>query len=453
MSIWGTLQDWVGRSFGLRDGSAPIYAGRETDAGEVVTAHGAMQLSAFHACVRLISQTIATLPLGIFERRADGEKIARPDHWLYPLLHDSPNADQTAVEFWEARCIGLCTAGNGYAEKVPGSNGRIAALNHMPADTYVRRLDSGALQYRYYEYGREYVLPEERVFHVRAFGGGEQFWMGMSPVAYARQTLGLARATDRAAAQTFSGGMRAKGFLTTPGSLSPDQRDQVRKSLVDPFMGPFGKQWGVLEADFDFKTINISPRDAELIMSRKFNIEDLCRWHGVPPVLIGHSADGQTMWGSGIEQIMLAWLTLGLRPYLERIEQAINKRLIPAAERGTIFAEFNVEGLLRATSQARAEYYSKLIGTGMLKPNEGRSKENLPLDPDGNVLLINSTLIPLSMAGKQTPAKPAASPDNTDTTPAVANSRRIKIVDVTKHDSQGRILQTVTREIEEPILP
>lgn len=447
--MWGWLGNWIGRSFTARDAGSPLYWGAETDSGETVTQHSAMQLSAFWACVRLISQTIATLPLGVFEKDAKtGEKIARSDHPLYRLLHDSPSADQTAVEFWEGRVLGLLTAGNGYAEKKLSDTGRLISLERMPADTIVRRLDNGNLEYRFCEYGKEFVLPEARVFHIRGFGDD---YCGMSPVSHARQTLALARATDRAAGQTFSKGMRAKGFFTVPQTLTKDQRDQVTKTLIDPFSGPQGKQWGVLEAGFDFKTVNITPRDAELIMSRKFNVEDICRWFGVPPILVGHAADGQTMWGSGVEQIMLGWLTLGLRPYLNRIEQRIKKSLMtPEDTARGIFAEFNVEGLLRADSAGRAALYASLIQNAVMKPNEARSKENLPHEDGGDQLLINSTLIPLSLAGQPRTATTGSQPAPPANRAALKDVRELKIIDVLEHDKNGRILKIATRKIEEP---
>lgn len=399
---------WLGKRLTARDdGLYEVIGGTDSWSGERVSVQGALNLSAFWACARITSQTIATLPLTIYERKANGDKVPAPNHVLYRLLHDSPNADQTAVEFWEGRVLGLCTTGNGYAEKIEGRGGLIA-LNPMPADTIVRRMESGALEYRFYDRGKEEKLPEEKVFHIKAFGDGD---VGMSPVEYARQTLGIAIATEKAAGQTFSKGMRAKGFFTFPQKLDPEQREQARKNFAERYSGPDAPGVGILEAGVDFKAVNISPKDAELILSRRFNVEEICRWLGVPPIVIGHAAEGQTMWGSGVEQIMQSWLTLGLRPYLKRIEQAISKRLLKPAEQLRYFAEFNVEGLLRANSQGRAEFYSKMVQSAGMTPNEMRSKENLPPMDGGDQLLINSTLIPLALAGKkQNPGNDGGNP-------------------------------------------
>lgn len=396
-NLWGALQ---GRRLSLTD--KDLYralGGEDTWSGERVTSQGAMQLSAFWACTKLISQVIASLPLGVYERAADGQKIARPDHPLYELIHDAPNIDRTAMEFWEGRGLGLCTSGNGYAEKVMRGD-RLSSLNAMPADTWPSRTPDGALVYDFNDRGKAERLPQAKVFHIRGFGDGD---VGLSPVGYARQALGLAMATDRAAAQTFGKGMRAKGFFTIPGKLNDEQRTQAKKTLVEPYSGPDGAWAGVLEMGVDFKTVNISPRDAELIMSRQFNVEDICRWCGVPPVLVGHAAQGQTMWGSGIEQILLGWLTLNLRPYLTRIEQAAKKSLLRPDERKQFFVEFNIEGLLRADSAGRAEFYSKLFQLGVFSPNRIADKENEPRFEGGDQRFVNSTYVPIDQAGQQSP--------------------------------------------------
>jgi HK97 family phage portal protein len=408
MSWWGNVWAAVqGKELRLTDGD--LYrglgglAGEDSWAGERVTSNQAMQLSAYWACTKLISQVIASLPVGIYEKAADGQKIARPDHPLYELLHNSPNADRTAMEFWEGRVLGLCTGGNGFAEKVMRGE-RISSLNPLPADTWVRREPDGTLSYTYYDLiaRRQETLPASRVWHIRGFGDGD---MGLSPVGYARQALGIALATDRAAGQTFGKGMRAKGFFTMPGKLTPEQRVDAQKALVDPYMGPEGKWAGVLEMGVDFKSVNISPKDAELIMSRQFNVEDVCRWHGVPPVLVGHNAQGQTMWGSGIEQVLLGWLTLQLRPYLTRIEQSAKKALLLPSERSSLSIEFNIDGLLRADSAARADFYSKLFQLGAMSPNMIADKENLARFDGGDARFVNSTFTPIDQAG-QTPAPP-----------------------------------------------
>jgi len=411
MSIWANIRDWLGKSVTARDSDSPLYWSDGATAGEAVTSQSALRLSAYWGCVRLITQIVATMPLGIYEKDPKtGSRIARDDHPLARLLKITPNASQTALEFWEGRVLGLCTQGNSFAEKVfLGS--KLVALESLPVETYVKRLTNGALEYHYYDRGKEYVLPEDRVFHIRGFGSGGSAdnYCGLSPVSYARQTLGISMATERAVADVYARGMRAKGFFTAPALLTPEQRAQAQETLVKPFSGPGAKDWGVLEAGFDMKLVNINPRDAEMILNRQFNVEDICRWFGVPPIMVGHANQGTTMWGTGVEQIVLGFYKTGLIPYLERIEQRIKKDLMTAAEQNDgLYAEFNAEGLLRGDSAARGELYAKLIQNGVMQPAEAREKENLAFVPGSDKLLINSTLMPLDMAGRVAPTPPRA---------------------------------------------
>lgn len=429
---------WLrGRQPRLTDGAFwSSWYGTESWSGKNVSPDSAMQLAAWWACVRLISETVATLPVSVYERLQNGSKQSKGDHPLYGLLHDSPNADQTAAEFWEGQLASLCIFGNGYSQKEQDGN-RLVALTPIPSEfTNVFRDDSGALRYRFPDRGKTIELPEEKVFHIRGFGiGGD---VGLSPVSYARQTLGIAMAIGEASGKTFAQGMRASGFFTTPTVLTPEQRVQVQKSLVDAYSGHgASSKAGVLEAGFGWLPSNINPHDAEMLLSWKFSVEEICRWLRVPPVLIGHSAEGQTMWGSGVEQIMLGWLTLGLRPYLSRVEQAIKKRLIRPEERGKIFAEFNVEGLLRADSAGRAALQASNAQNGIRTRNEIRALENLPPLDGGDELTVQSNLVPIGKLGIEPPPPPAPPPGPTQEERSAAHVLEIK-----------RIMDSVTDAIK-----
>ncbi|MGU3495923.1 phage portal protein [Xanthobacteraceae bacterium A53D] len=374
-----------------------MFGGGETWAGEAVSTHAALNLSAYWAATRVTAQTIASLSLEVMERRADGARVRVPDHPLQELLDESPNADQTSLEFWEGRVLGLCTSGNGFAEKV-FSGSRLIALNPMPYDTGVERLQDGSLRYRFHDRGKSIDLPEEKVFHLKAFGDG---LMGMSPVEHARQTLGLSIAAEKAAGQTFSKGLRAKGFFTFPTKLDADQREQARKNFADRYSRPDAPGIGILEAGVDFKAVNITPRDAELIMNRRFNVEEICRWLGVPPIVIGHAAEGQTMWGTGVAAIMQSWLNLGLRSQLKRIEKAISKRIMTPAERTKLKVRFNYEDMLRGDAAARAAFYSALLNAGVMTINEARKLEGLPPVEGGDVPRMQMQNVPITQAGTQ----------------------------------------------------
>ena len=387
-------QGWV-----LESGSA---------AGKSVTPDTALQLATAWACIRLLAETIGTLPLAIYRKAENGDREAISDHPLYGLLHDSPNADQTAAEFWEGDVASLGLWGNGYAEKEVDSRGRLIAVTPLRSDlTTVKRDEYGNRYFRTDDKAasaRE--LPEDKVFHVKGFGVGGD--MGLSPVSYARETLGLALATDEAAAKIMANGLQQPLIIDSgQAQLKPEQRTQLME-LFKKFAGSSnaGKVM-VLEAGMKPVTLSFNPDDAQLLESRAFHVEEICRWFRVPPFMVGHT-DKSTSWGTGLEQQMIGFLTFSLRPYLTRIEQAIKKQLLTPADRAAgVYAEFTVEGLLRADSQARAEFLSKMVQNGALKPNEWRRLENLPAVDGGDTLFVNSTLVPIARAG-QVKTQPAA---------------------------------------------
>lgn len=368
------------------------------EGGAAIGPDRALQIGAVWACIRLLAETIGTLPLQVYSRGAGGRAID-DGHPLYALLHDSPNADMTAAEFWEAIVASLCQWGNGYAEKVTAAGGRVIALNFLrPELMMVERDRSGARVYRYSDPKGMRLFGEDAVFHVRGFGVGGD--MGLSPVGYARQTLGLVADTDRAASAAFRNGIRPSGFLVVPERSSPEAIRNARKVYLEPIAGPNATgRAGILEKGMDWKEVKGMPvADMQLLQGRSFNVEEICRWFRVPPFMIGHT-EKSTSWGTGLEQQMLAFVTFSLRPYLTRIEQAIRKQLLPPGERRTIYAEFSVEGLLRADSQGRAALLAALAQNGFLTRNEGRAYDNRPPLPGGDVLTVQSNLVPLDQLG------------------------------------------------------
>ncbi|MBN8972929.1 MAG: phage portal protein [Rhizobiales bacterium] len=403
---WGLLSWWSKPALKVQDPENSRRSKVGSWSGYDVSADGAMRLSAWWSGVRLYGETIGALPCAVYEKLPDGSKKPRNDHWLYGITHNSPNADQTAAEYWERVVIDLAAHGNSYSLKDKRSDGSIISLTPLsaaPGDMDRKRDAQGVLRYSFTHRGKRYIgLTEDDVFHIRGFGddgnGG-----GLSVVSFARQSLGFSEAIGRSAGSYFRHGMKDSVFFTAPPAarLTQPQRDEFRKTFIDPYLGGEALNAGLLEAGFDVKSVSLPPKDAEMLLTWRFSIEELCRWLRIPPVLIGHAAQGQTMWGSGIEQIMLGWYVLGLRPYLVRIEQAIKKRLLPPAERGKIFAEFLFEGLFRADSAGRAALLSSLGQNGYLTRNEGRAMDNRPPMPGGDVLTVQSNMIPLDQLGME----------------------------------------------------
>lgn len=375
--------------------------GTSTVARRSVTVDSAMQLSTVWACIRLISETVATLPLVLYETSDDGERTVANHEPLHALLLRAPNYDNTAVEFWEGVAMSLCLFGNAYARKEM-LGGRLVSLTPLAADKMtVSRNNQGALVYRYSGKEAKGEYREEQIFHVRGFGGAGD--TGLSPIAFARQTIGTALATDELAGSIFANGARPSGILTSDQLLKPEQRAQLRENIVLPFVGS-EKAGGlmVLEAGLKYQQVTMTPEDSQFLQTRAFQVEEICRWFRVPPFMVGHT-EKSTSWGSGLEQQLIAFLTFALGPYLRRIEQAVQRSLIRPEQRAFLKPEFKVEGLLRTDSAARSAFYAVMVQNGIMTRNEVRRLENLPPLPGGDELTVQSQNVPLGDNGGPSP--------------------------------------------------
>lgn len=401
MAVFG-VGGWFGSLF-FRDGGEKAKLTEDTSGREErrvpVTPDAALQLATVWACVRLLSETIGTLPLGLYKKDAQGRRASDGGHPLYGLLHDSPNADQSAAEFWEACVACICLWGNFYAEIIETAGGTVSALNFLkPNLIEVRRDRYGSREYVYHDPKGRRVLTEAQVFHVRGFGvGGDA---GLSPIRYAMSTIGLARDTDDAAVAAFKNNARPSGWLVVPGKSTTEQKDDLRKTFIEPITGPTATgRAGILENGLDWKPFTGQPvADMQLLQGRSFNVEELCRWFRVPPFMVGHT-EKSSSWGTGLEQQMIGFLTFSLRPYLTRIEQAVKKQLIKPAERSSVYAEFVLDGLMRADSAGRAALWNASAQNGIRTRNEIREKENLAPLPGGDLLTVQSNLVPLDQLG------------------------------------------------------
>jgi len=401
---------YLARSIGLTDpqlyralGNAP------TTSGEMVNTASVLGLAAAWACVNLLAGTIASLPLMVYRTRGGARTVAS-DHPLYRILHDSPNADQTALDFWEFVCASLELHGNAYAEVVRARNGRIIALGVPipPELVSVRRRDDGALEYEWVDQGRRIIAGQDKVLHIRGFGGNPLG--GLSTLSAGRQSFGLAQAIERASGDTFRNGVRPSGLLKTADTLTIDQRKQAEELLQEKFSGAInaGRPM-LLDRGMDWVQLSISPEDAQMLQSRAFSVEEVCRFFGVPPFMVGHT-EKTTSWGTGLEQQTLGFQKFTLRRRLKRIEQAIEKQLLSVADRlAGITIEFNLEGLLRADSAARASFYQLMLTNGVMTINEVRSLENLPPVEGGDEPRMQMQNVPITQAGQQQ-ATPSGGP-------------------------------------------
>ena len=400
MNLLQKAVSYLARSIGLTDpriyralGSVP------TSSGETVNTASVLGLAAAWACVNLLAGTIASLPLMVYRTRGGARTVAS-DHPLYRILHDSPNADQTALDFWEFVCASLELHGNAYAEVVRARNGRIIALGVpiTPELVTVRRLDTGALEYEWVDQGRRIIAGQDRVLHIRGFGGNPLG--GLSTLSAGRQSFGLAQAIERASGDTFRNGVRPSGLLKTADTLTIDQRKQAEELLQEKFAGAInaGRPM-LLDRGMDWVQLSISPEDAQMLQSRAFSVEEVCRFFGVPPFMVGHT-EKTTSWGTGLEQQTLGFQKFTLRRRLKRIEQALAKQLLsPADRQAGLVIEFNLEGLLRGDSAARASFYQSMLGSGVMTINEVRALENLPPVEGGDVPRMQMQNVPIAETG------------------------------------------------------
>lgn len=382
------------------DDSANWNFGAESHAGKPVTQDTAMSLSAAWACVWRRARAVGAVGASVYQRGPDGERVAAHDHWLHRLVHESPNADQTPFEFWSGMQASQDLWGNAYAEKARISD-RIVALNPLRSDRMtVRRDANGVRIFDYRDGKRTRTFAERDVLHLRGMTlGGD---VGLSPVSYGRHSLGLAMAADETAGKTFANGLQLSGFIEMLQGVKLDktQREQLIE-IFDKFTGSSraGKVMP-LDGGMKFVPMNFTPEAAQLLESRAFNVEEVCRWFDTPPILIGHSSQGQTMWGTGVGEIVLGWITLGLDSLFVGHEQAVAKQLLPPAEQRQFYVEFNREALMRGDPKARGEFYSKLFSMAGITANQIADRENMPRFGGGDQRFINSTLVPIDQAGR-----------------------------------------------------
>lgn len=394
--IKSALLDWLGVPIGLNDGAFWQEWFGTSASGKHVTVDKALQLSTVWACVRLLSESVSTLPLKLYRRLPDGSREPAKDHPLFRLLCRTPNAEMTPQRFMLMVVASICLRGNAFVEKKLVGDRVVALVPLLPQCMRVKREDNGRLKYTYSENGVERVIPEKNLMHIRGFGLDGV--CGMLPVTVGRDIFGSAMSAEEAAAKVFAQGMQASGILSSDAVLKPEQREQLRTSLA-AFMGSqnAGKIM-VAEAGLKYQGITMNPEAAQMLESRSFNVEEMCRWFRVPPFMVGHM-DKQSSWASSVEAQNMHFLTNSLRPLLVNIEQEITRCLIGEADSEEFFAEFAVEGLLRADSAGRAAWYNTALQNGWMSRNEVRRLENLPPIEGGDVFTVQSALVPLEQLG------------------------------------------------------
>ena len=376
-----------------------------TTAGKNVTERSAMQMTAVYACVRILSEAIAGLPLHLYRYKPDGGKEKAIEHPLYLLLHDEPNPEMSSFVFRETLMTHLLLFGNAYAQIIRNGKGEVIALYPlMPNRMTVNRDDNGAL---YYVYSRSWdeagahresqvTLRPSDVLHIP--GLGFDGLVGYSPIAMAKNAIGLSMATEEYGAKFFANGAAPSGVLEHPSTIKDPQR--VREAWQSQFGGSSNSgKIAVLEEGMKYTPISISPEQAQFLETRKFQINEIARIFRVPPHML---ADLEKSSFSNIEQQSLEFVKYTLDPWVIRWEQSIHRSLLIGGEKKEYFVKFNVEGLLRGDYASRMSGYATARQNGWMSANDIRELENMdriPPEEGGDLYLINGNMLPMAKAG------------------------------------------------------
>ena len=386
-------------------GSAYRFFMGGSTSGKRVNERSAMQMTAVYSCVRILSEAIASLPLHLYRYNEDGGKEKAIDHPLYFLLHDEPNPEMTSFVFRETLMTHLLLWGNAYAQIIRNGKGEIVALYPlMPDRMTVDRDENGQL---YYEYqtssddaptmkGSTVILRPPDVLHIP--GLGFDGLVGYSPIAMAKNAIGMAIACEEFGAKFFANGANPSGVLEHPGTLKDPAK--VRDSWNAAFGGSSNAhKVAVLEEGLKYTPISISPNEAQFLETRKFQIDEIARIFRVPPHMVG---DLEKSSFSNIEQQSLEFVKYTLDPWVSRWEQAMVRSLLSQTEKPIYFLKFNVDGLLRGDYQSRMNGYATARQNGWMSANDIRELENLdriPAEEGGDLYLINGNMLPLKDAG------------------------------------------------------
>ena len=376
-----------------------------TTSGKAVTERSAMQMTAVYSCVRILSEAVAGLPLHLYKYTDNGGKAMALDHPLYHLLHDEPNPEMSSFVFRETLMTHLLLWGNAYAQIIRNGKNEIVALYPlMPNKMSVDRDETGRLYYTYYRGSDEAIKDKEfavtlqpsDVLHIP--GLGFDGLVGYSPIAMAKNAIGMAIACEEYGAKFFANGAAPGGVLEHPGTIKDPQR--VRESWQSTFGGSGNaNKIAVLEEGMKYTPIGISPEQAQFLETRKFQINEIARIFRVPPHMVG---DLEKSSFSNIEQQSLEFVKYTLDPWVIRWEQSIQRSLLSAGEKSRYFVKFNLEGLLRGDYQSRMNGYAIGRQNGWMSANDIRELENLdriPAEEGGDLYLINGNMLPLKNAG------------------------------------------------------
>lgn len=366
--------------------------------GQNVTLDRSLRVTAVWACVRLLSETISTLPIKVYERKADGSRVEAVGTDLHNVLTLEPNSVQTPSKLLEFLVASLSIKGNAYFEKKMIGDRLILLQPILPQD--VTSIDSGPggkLIYTFMRDDKEVKLNGDRIWHIKGFGLNGM--LGLDVFDVGRDVIGAAMSSNEASSNFFKGGMSVSGAVSTDAILTEEQRKQLTKSLTQFAGSKNTSKTMVLEAGMKYQGISINPEQSQLLETRGYDVEEICRLFKVPPTLIGYMSK-QSSWASSLEALNQQFLTYTLLPILKNIEESITRSLVKPQDRGRLFVKFNYEGFLRADTAARSQHYQSALANGWMNRNEVREKEDLPRMEGGDIYTVQSALTRIENVGE-----------------------------------------------------
>lgn len=347
--------------------------GNATHVGKPVNDQNAMEITAFWSCVRVISETMGSLPITIYEIDQRNGNLNPTEHDLSSVLANSPNAEMTKVEFWETVAANLAQQGNAFALMDKRPDGSLIQLTPMPSGTTTVGWDraTGKKIIDYNDRGQWVTLPAEKVWHVKGFGMNGL--VGLSPLMYGRQALGIGLAAEEFQAKFFANGAAPSLIVSVPQWLDPKQRQQARENLERMWQGMDNAHRArLLEGGMTVQPSTMKLQEAQFHELRGLTVQEICRLMRVPPHMV---MDLSRSTNNNIEQQSLEFVMFSMLPYTTRLEASISKWLFPVSDRRTYVARFNIDGLLRADAAARSSLLSQLVNCGVLSRNEVRAIE------------------------------------------------------------------------------
>lgn len=397
MAFFGRFTSWWGaigattQNRGVQDTQPLINVHKNT---KDVGIDGALQVSAVWASVELLSDLIGSLPIYAYNNNSGDRELAR-DSGLWALLHEKPNSRNTPMEFWQFMVMNFLLRGNAYARLERNKNGEVIAMWPLASDqVQVTVLEGGDLTYEYYINGKILVYAADNILHIKDKGNGI---IGMSRLDYMAASVGVAINAQNVASKLYGNDNKRAGVFSIDKTLTEKQREQIRANFAG-LVESGDDQLLVLEAGAKFEPLTLTPQEVQLVESRRFAVEDIARWFGIPSILI-NDLNNRVPYGNNSDLVEFFY-KFKLRSMIVLFEQAITRRVLNATQRASMSIEFGLDALLRSNLASRMEIYAKAVQNGIYTRNFARQLENMPAIKGGDMLTAQMNLAPLDMLGQ-----------------------------------------------------